>query len=109
MEPYGRFFRWIFFGRVLLVGKPPRAASVGGFALVAAQIGQFLKFDEVSETSISHGGHSSVGSAPRPGAIVKVAVDHDIIVPGHPSEDTMVANVVLDVADDGALRDPAER
>ena len=38
MEPYRKLFRRIFFGRVLLVGKPPRIASMGGFALVAAQI-----------------------------------------------------------------------
>ena len=34
--------------------------------------------------------------------------DHDGIVPGCPSEDTRVTDVVLDVADDGTLRDPAE-
>ena len=37
---------------------------MGGFALVATQIGQFMKLDEMSETSISHGGLSSAGSAP---------------------------------------------
>ena len=49
------------------------------------------------------------GSAPSPGAIVWVTADHDGIVPGCPSEDTMVTDVVLDVADNGALRDPVER
>ena len=68
-----------------------------------------MKFDEMSETSISHGGHSSAGSAPRLGAIVRVANNHDGVVPGCPSEDTMVTDVVLDVADDGALKDPSER
>ena len=82
---------------------------MGGFTLAAAQIGQFMKFDEMSETSISHGGHSSARSAPRPGAVVRVAADHDGIVPRRPSEDTMVTYVVLNVADDGALDDPAER
>ena len=82
---------------------------MGRFALVATQIGQFMKFDEMSETSISHGGHSSVGSAPCPGAVVWVVADHDGVVPGHPGEDTTVTDVVLDVADDGTLRDPIER
>ena len=64
MEPYGKPFQRIFSGRVLSVGKPSRTTSMGGFTLVAAQIGQFMKLDEMSETSISHGGLSSVGSAP---------------------------------------------
>ena len=91
------------------MGKPPKTALMGGFALVAAQIGQFMKLDEMSETSISHGGHSSAGSAPRPGAIVRVVADHDGIVPGCPGEDATVTDVVLNVADDGALKDPTER
>ena len=37
---------------------------MGGFTLVAAQIGQFMKLDEMSETSTSHGGHTSAGSVP---------------------------------------------
>ena len=82
---------------------------MGGFALAAAQIGQFMKFDEMSETSISHGGQSSVGSAHRPGVIVRVVADHDGIVPRGPGKDTTVTDVVLDIADDGALRDPMER
>ena len=102
---------------------------MGGFALAAAQIGQFMKFDEMSETSISNGGRSSTGSAPHPGAVVRVvadhdgvvprrpgrgvvvrvAADHDGVVPGRPSEGTIVADVVLDVADDGALEDPVKR
>ena len=91
------------------VVKPPDTLLMWGFALVAAQIGQFMKFDEMSETSISHGGHSSTGSAPRPGAIVRVVVDHDGIVPGRPGEDTIVIDVVLDIADDGALKGPMEQ
>ena len=82
---------------------------MGGFALAAAQIGQFMKFDEMSETSISHGGHSSAGSALCPGAVVRVAADHDGVVPGCPGEDTTVTDVVLDVADNDALKDPAEQ
>ena len=91
------------------MGKLPRIVSMGGFVLAAAQIGQFMKFDEMLETSISHGGLSSAGSAPRPGAIVRVAADHDGIVLGCPSEGATVIDMVLDVADDGTLRDPAER
>ena len=64
MEPYGDFFRRIFSGQALSVGQPPRTAPMGGFALPAAQVGQFMKFDEMSETSISHGGHTSAGSIP---------------------------------------------
>ena len=37
---------------------------MGGFALAAAQIGQFMKLDEMSETSTSHGGHTSASSVP---------------------------------------------
>ncbi|KAG2587979.1 hypothetical protein PVAP13_5NG186800 [Panicum virgatum] len=32
--------------------------------LAAAQVGQFIKFDEMSETSSSHGEHTSAGSVP---------------------------------------------
>ena len=56
-----------------------------------------MKFDEMSETSISHCSHTLVGSAPHLGAVVRVAADHDGVVPGHPGEDTMVTDVVLDV------------
>ena len=122
---------------------------MGGFALAAAQIGQFMKLDEISETSSSHGGLSSARNAPRPdaivrvvadhdgitlgcpgggavvrvaadhdgavpgcpgeGAVVRVAADHDDIVPGCPGDGTTVTDVVLDVADDGALEDPVGR
>ena len=61
MEPHVDSFRQIFSGRALSEVKPPRTALVGGFTLVAAQVGQFLKFDE---TSSSHGGHTSAGSIP---------------------------------------------
>ena len=33
MEPHMDFFRWLFSGRALPVGNPPKVASVGGFAL----------------------------------------------------------------------------
>ena len=61
MEPHVDSFRRIFSERALLEGKTPRTALVGGFALTATQVGQFIKFDE---TSSSHGGHTSAGSAP---------------------------------------------
>ena len=35
-----------------------------GFTLAATQIGQFRKFDEMPETSTSHGSHTSAGSVP---------------------------------------------
>ena len=82
---------------------------MGGFALAATQIGQFMKFDEMLETSVSHGGRSLAGSAPRLGAVVRVAADHDGVVPGCPDEDTIVTDVVLDVEDGGTLKDPTER
>ena len=109
MEPYGDLFRRIFSEQALLVGKPPRTTSMGGFALAASQISQFMKLDEMSETSIRHGGHSPTGSAPHPGAVVRVVVDHDGVVPGRPGEGATVTDVVLDVADDGTLRDSTER
>ena len=90
------------------MGKPPGTASMGGFTLAAAQIGQFMKFDEMPEASISHGGRSSVGSAPCLGAVVRVAADHDGVVPRRPGEGTTVTDVVLDIADDGTLEDPIE-
>ena len=65
-----------------------------------------MKLDEMSETSISHGGLSSAGSAPCPDVIVRVAADHDGVVPGHPGEGTTVTDVVLDVANDDTLEDP---
>ncbi|OAY80372.1 Protein argonaute 4A [Ananas comosus] len=34
--------------------------------LAATQVGQFMKFDDSSETSSSHGGHTSAGSIPVP-------------------------------------------
>ena len=82
---------------------------MGGCALAAAQIGQLMKLDEMSETSISHGGLSAAGSSPRPGVVVRVAADHDGIVLGRPDEGATVTDVVLDVADDGTLRDPMEQ
>ena len=33
MEPHVDLFWWIFIGRALSEGKPPKTASIGGFAL----------------------------------------------------------------------------
>ena len=68
-----------------------------------------MKLDEMSETSNSHGDLSLAGSAPRPGAIVSVAADHDGVVLGRPGEGDMVTDMVLKVVDDGTLRDLSER
>ena len=48
-------------------------------------------------------------SAPRLGVVVRVAADHDGVVPGRRGEGTTVTDVVLDVTDNGALEDPTER
>ena len=61
MEPCVDSFRWIFTGWALLEGKLPRTMLVEGFAPTAAQVGQFIKFDEMSS---SHGGNTSTGSVP---------------------------------------------
>ena len=46
----------------LVGGEAAQDCVDGGFTLAAAQIGQFMKFDEMSKTSTSHGCHTSVGS-----------------------------------------------
>ena len=61
MKPHVDSFRRIFSGRVLSEGKTLRTTLVGRFALAAAQVGQFIKFDG---TSSSQGGHTSAGSVP---------------------------------------------
>lgn len=43
------------------------------------------------------------------GTVVRVVGDDDGVVTRAPGEDTTVTNVVLHVADDGSLGDPAER
>ena len=64
MEPHVDFFQRIITWRALSEGKPLGTTSVEGFALVVAQVGRFIKFDEMSETSSSHSGHTTVGSVP---------------------------------------------
>ncbi|GJN22127.1 hypothetical protein PR202_gb09663 [Eleusine coracana subsp. coracana] len=44
----------------------PPVAPICYAHLAAAQVGTFLKFEEMSETSSSQGGHTSVGSIPVP-------------------------------------------
>ena len=98
-------------------GLPPpkeevhwRVLSVVGFAVV-------------------RGGLSSLGNTPRSDAIVRVVADHDGVVLGRPSRGAVVGvaadldgavprcpgggatvtDMVLDIADDGAFEDLAER
>ena len=54
------FFFWIFTGRALLEGKLPRIVLVEGSMPVAAQVGQFIKFDEMSS---NHGGRTLVAAS----------------------------------------------
>ena len=50
-------FRWIFTRRALSEGKLPRIVLVEGSVPAAAQVGQFIKFDEISSRL---GGRTSV-------------------------------------------------
>ena len=56
-ESCADFLQWIFTKRVLSEGKLLRIMPMEGFAPAAAQVGQFIKFDEISS---SHGGHTLV-------------------------------------------------
>ena len=63
MEPCVDFLRWIFTGQALSEGKLLRIVPVEGSMPTTAQVGQFIKFDEISS---SHGGHTPVSaSLPR--------------------------------------------
>ena len=63
MEPCVDFLRWIFTGRALSEGRLLRIMLVEGSTPTAAQVGQLIKFDEISS---SHGGHTPVAvSLPR--------------------------------------------
>ena len=63
MEPCVEFLQWIFIGRALSKGKLPSIVMVEGSMPTATQVGQFIKFDEISS---NHGGHTSVAaSLPR--------------------------------------------
>ena len=61
MEPCVDSFRWIFAGRALSERKLPRIVLVEDSMPAAAQVAQFIKFDEISS---SHGGHTLAGSVP---------------------------------------------
>ena len=64
MEPRVGFLRWIFTGRASSEGKLLMIVPVDGSVPTAAQVGQFIKFDEISS---SHDDHTSV-AVPHPGA-----------------------------------------
>ena len=56
------------------------------------------------------GGFPSAACVPRPDAVVRVVADDDGVVPGCLGEGARQSpRVVLDVVDDGAFGDPAER
>ena len=57
MEPCVGFLRWIVTGRASSEGRLLMIVSVEGSMPTAAQVGQFIKFDEISS---SHGDHTSV-------------------------------------------------
>ena len=57
MEPCVDFLWRIFTGRALSEGRSLRIVLVEGSAPAAAQVGQFIKFDEIFS---SHGGHTLV-------------------------------------------------
>ena len=63
MEPHVDSFWRVFSERALSERKTLGTAPMGGFTLAAAQVGQFIKFDEISS---SHGSHTSaVASLPK--------------------------------------------
>ena len=59
MEPWVDFLWWIFFGRASSEGRLLMSVPVEGSMPTAAQVGQFIKFDEISS---SHGDHTSVAA-----------------------------------------------
>ena len=61
MEPRVDFPWWIFTGRALSEGRLLMIVPVEGYVPTAAQVVQFVKFDEISS---SHGGHTSVAAPP---------------------------------------------
>ena len=60
MEPCVDFLWWIFIGRASSEGRLLTIVPVEGYVPTAAQVGQFIKFDEISS---SHGDHT-LGAAP---------------------------------------------
>ena len=61
MEPCVDFLWWIFTGRASSEGRLLTIVLVEGSVPTAAQVDQFIKFDEISS---SHGGHTSVVAPP---------------------------------------------
>jgi len=61
MEPRVDFLWWIFTGRALSEGRLLMIVPVEGSVPTAAQVGQFIKFDEIFS---SHGGHTLVAAPP---------------------------------------------
>ena len=60
MEPHVDFLWWIFTGRALSERRLLTIVPVEGSVPTAAQVSQFIKFDEISS---SHGDHT-LGAAP---------------------------------------------
>ena len=60
MEPCVDSLRWIFTGRALSEGRLLMIAPVESSVPTTAQVGQFIKFDEIS---FGHGDHT-LGAAP---------------------------------------------
>ena len=61
MEPCVDFLWWIFTRRALSEGRLLMIVPVEGSVPIAAQVGQFIKFDEIFS---SHGDHTSVAALP---------------------------------------------
>ena len=55
MEPRVDFLWWIFTGRASSEGRLLTIVQVEGSVPIAAQVGQFIKFDDISS---SHGDHT---------------------------------------------------
>ena len=97
-------------------GPPPskeevdwRVLSIVGFAIILgglSSVGNTPRADAVVRVMADDD-----GAVPRclgEGAVVRVADDDDGAVPRCPDGGTIVADVVLDVVDDGTLEDPTK-
>jgi len=95
-------------GSLSLMGNAPRADAV--VRVVADHDGVVLGRPSIGVVVRVVADHDGVvPGCPGIGAVVRVATDHDGVVPGCPNEGTTIADMVLDVADDGTLEDPTER
>ena len=107
-----------------------RVLSVVGFAVIRGGLslaGNAPRLSAVVRVTADHDGvvpgHPGGGAVVRiaanddgvvprhsgGGAVVRVATDDDGVVPERPSGSAAITDVVLDVVDDGAPEDPAER